>query len=200
MQKLFISYLISFVFIGSAVAQQYEEEIAHFQQELNEEFRNPEESPLPKKDLKKFKKHNFFPIDSTYKVLAKFVKTHNALPFKMQTTTDRLPTYEKYGEVIFEIEGQILTLSIYQSHQLRRTLKYKDHLFLPFTDLTNGKETYGGGRYLDLTIPSGDTIVIDFNKAYNPYCAYNPSYSCPIPPEENDLNIRIEAGVKHSKL
>ena len=71
-----------------------------------------------------------------------------------------------------------------------------DHLFLPFTDNTNGVETYGGGRYIDLKIPAGNTINIDFNKAYNPYCAYSDKYSCPIPPPENHLDIEIKAGIK----
>ena len=73
---------------------------------------------------------------------------------------------------------------------------YENSLFVPFTDLTNGKETYGGGRYMDVEIPEGDSIVLDFNKAYNPYCAYSTNYSCPIPPKENDLPISINAGLK----
>ena len=68
-------------------------------------------------------------------------------------------------------------------------------LFLHFTDKTNGSETYGGGRFLDLRIPEGNTLVLDFNKAYNPYCAYNNGYSCPIPPKENKLKVAVRAGV-----
>ena len=74
--------------------------------------------------------------------------------------------------------------------------KYRDYLFLPFTDNTNGEQTYTGGRYIDLSIPDGDTIVVDFNKAYNPYCAYNKKYSCPIVPSVNNLDTEIRAGVK----
>ena len=73
---------------------------------------------------------------------------------------------------------------------------YEDYLFLPFLDDTNGEESYGGGRYIDCRIPEGDTIEIDFNKAYNPYCAYNENYSCPIVPRENYLAIEVKAGVK----
>jgi uncharacterized protein (DUF1684 family) len=80
-----------------------------------------------------------------------------------------------------------------------RQEEYRDYLFLPFADLTNGEETYGGGRYLDLTIPTGNTILLDFNKAYNPYCAYNPKYSCPLVPKQNRLDIPIIAGVKAFK-
>jgi uncharacterized protein (DUF1684 family) len=86
-------------------------------------------------------------------------------------------------------------LNVYQSHTLREKEGYKDYLFLPFTDLTNGNETYGSGRYIDLRIPERETIIIDFNKAYNPYCAYNYGYACPIPPKENKLKVEIRAGV-----
>jgi len=74
--------------------------------------------------------------------------------------------------------------------------EYRDYLFLPFTDLTNGEQTYMGGRYLDLSIPEGDTIVLDFNRAYNPYCVYNKKYSCPLVPPVNALNTKISAGIK----
>jgi uncharacterized protein (DUF1684 family) len=87
-------------------------------------------------------------------------------------------------------------LAIYQNVDLVNTAGYEDYLFIPFKDLTNGEDTYGGGRYLDLKIPEGETILIDFNRAYNPYCAYNHNYSCPIPPFENHLKVKIEAGVK----
>ena len=116
-------------------------------------------------------------------------------PFKMATSTDRKPIYEKYGEAHFELDGEKIVLPIYQSHSLRVKEEYKDHLFLPFQDLTNGTESYGGGRYLDLRIPTGDTIVIDFNKAYNPYCAYSSRYSCPVPPKENRMKVAVRAGV-----
>ena len=76
---------------------------------------------------------------------------------------------------------------------------YEDYLFLPFTDLTNGEETYGGGRYIDLSIPEGNTIQLDFNKAYNPYCTYNKKFSCPLVPSVNSIKTRVVAGVKDFK-
>ena len=86
-------------------------------------------------------------------------------------------------------------------HGLKDLKEYKDHLFLPFRDLTNDVETYIGGRYIDLTIPKGNKITIDFNKAYNPYCAYNyTDYSCPIVPEENKLQTRVLAGIKYQEI
>lgn len=196
MVKALLPLLFVLLLAGSVFGQSHKEEIVHFQKALHKEFLNPAESPLSKEQMKKFSGHSFFPIDPKYKVIAKFVRADKSVPFQMQTTTDRLPTYEKYGEAIFELDGELIRLNIYQSHQLRETKKYKNYLFLPFTDETNGKETYGGGRYIDLSIPTGNTIVIDFNKAYNPFCAYNPSRSCPIPPKSNALGMRILAGVK----
>lgn len=196
--KTILLPLLLIIIIGTASAQSHKEEIARFQKELNDEYKNSEKSPLTEKEKKKFTGHSFYPVNENYRVVATFVRADNALPFQMQTTTDRLPTYEKYGEATFELNGKIITLSIYQSHDLRETEKYKNHLFLPFTDLTNGHETYGGGRYLDLSIPTGNTIVIDFNKAYNPYCAYNAKYSCPIPPKGNALKLPIPAGIKYT--
>jgi len=114
----------------------------------------------------------------------------------MKTTTDRLPVYVKYGEAYFVLDGVQCKLNIYQNQELIKLEKYRDYLFIPYLDETSGKESYGGGKYLDLRIPKGDSILIDFNKAYNPYCAYNHHYSCPIPPYENRLNVAVEAGVK----
>ena len=113
----------------------------------------------------------------------------------MKTSTDRLPEYVKYGEAYFTLDEKELKLSIYQSTNHEKEEGYEDSLFLPYTDLTSGDGSYGGGKYLDLKIPEGNTIIIDFNKTYNPYCAYSHRYSCPVPPEENDLLVRIEAGV-----
>ncbi|WP_431124348.1 DUF1684 domain-containing protein [Flagellimonas flava] len=185
-----------FLTINLSIGQTYQDSIVEYQNELNDYYSDEEKSPLTQKDLKKFKGHDFFPIDENFRVEATFERAINAVPFLMKTTTDRLPTYEVYGVATFQLNGQTLKLNIYQNHKLRATEKYKNHLFLPFTDLTNGNETYGGGRFIDMEIPEGDIIVIDFNKAYNPYCAYNKKYSCPIPPKENDLPVHINAGIK----
>lgn len=167
-----------------------------FQKQINEEFSDPKNSPLKKKDLANFKSLSFFPIDTSLSVAAKLQRTPNERPFFMPTTTERMSQEVLYGVVSFEIHGQPFKLNVYQNLQLRETEEYRDYLFLPFSDLTNGEETYGGGRYLDLSIPEGDSIVINFNKAYNPYCAYDEKYSCPIVPKENTLDYAIKAGVK----
>ncbi len=174
----------------------HQEEVARWQAELNAEFANPKESPLEKKQLKKFESLDFYPINESWRIEASFEYTPFQKPFTIPTTTDRLPVYVQYGIARFEIDQQSFEFPVYQNLELREQEAYKDYLFAPFTDLTNGFDTYGGGRYLDLRIPQGDVIILDFNKAYNPYCAYSAKYSCPIPPAENDLALRIEAGVK----
>lgn len=167
-----------------------------FQDKMNLDFADEKTSPLTQEDLENFKGLDFFPIDSKYKVVAKFEKVEHGRTFTMKTTTDRLPIYKLFGIASFELKGETFSLEIYQNQDLIKDPEYEDHLFLPFTDQTNGESSYGGGRYLDLSIPDGDEIVLDFNMAYNPYCAYNADYSCPIPPRANHLDTEIRAGVR----
>lgn len=198
--KNILSLLILLVATVSFGQKRYvRDSVIAFQNKINSEYADAKESPLKPKDLKKFKSLDFYPINEKLIVTAKFVRTPDEKPFEMPTSTDRKPMYVKYGEAHFSIGGKPFKLHIYQSQDLKKIEKYKNSLFLPFTDLTSGVESYGGGRYIDLQIPSGDEIIIDFNRAYNPYCAYNHKYSCPIPPQENDLNIEIKAGVKKFK-
>lgn len=171
-------------------------DILIFQKELNAEFKDPETSPLADRFRIKFETLDFFEPDTNYVIVAEFVRTPEALPFSMPTTTDRESTEVLYGIAKFTLNGKQQQLEIYQTPDLITQEKYKDYLFLPFTDATNGEETYGGGRYLDLRIPKGNTIVLDFNKAYNPYCAYNKKYSCPLVPAINRLDTEVRAGVK----
>lgn len=170
-----------------------------FQHNLNKEFANKDSSPLPADAIKKFKQLDFFPISERFIIQAKLTTTPDEKPFEMPTTTARKPTYVKYGEVSFVLNGKEHKLDIFQDVNLREKAEYKKHLFLPFTDLTSGVVTYGGGRYLDLEIPTQDSITLNFNMAYNPYCVYNPKFSCPIPPEQNFINAEINAGVKDYK-
>lgn len=175
------------------VAQETSKE---FQETLNREYGNREESPLTEEDFKTFKGLDFYPINEKFIVEAQFTRTPNEKVFKMKTSTTRLPEYVKYGELSFSIDGKNFKLNLYQNIDLTKKEGYEDYLFLPFSDLTCGKESYIGGRYIDMRIPKTNTVTIDFNKAYNPYCAYNHKYSCPIVPLENDLDIEILAGVK----
>lgn len=167
-----------------------------YQKEVNAKFKDASTSPLKDVDRKNFKGLDFFKFDSTYVVKAKFERTPNETPFEMKTTTERLALYVKYGTVTFNLKGKDHHLNVYQNQDLVNKEGYEAYLFLPFLDNTNGEDSYGGGRYIDLEIPDGNELVIDFNKAYNPLCAYNEKYSCPIVPLENYLELRVEAGVK----
>lgn len=171
-------------------------EIAAFQQELLHEYNNPETTPIKPSSAKDFRGIHFFPVDTSFTVLAKFIRTSDAPVFSMPTSGSIAKQYVKYAEAVFMLKGKEYKLNIYRSVELSKQPKYRRYLFLPFRDGTSGKETYGGGRYLDLQIPIDDTIVLDFNKAYHPYCAYTDGYNCPIPPRDNTLPLKIEAGVR----
>lgn len=191
-----LSFLIIFQGIN---AQTPLEEARAFQESLNEFYSDAKKSPLKKKDFENFNGLIFFELDEKYVVTATLKRTPKEKPFQMPTTTDRKPWYVKYGELTFKIEGKKYKLNVYKSVEPSKNPEYANSLFLPFTDLTSGNESYGGGRYMDIQIPEGKEVVLNFHKAYNPYCAYNERYSCPLTPPENDLKVEIRAGVKAFK-
>jgi uncharacterized protein (DUF1684 family) len=144
----------------------------------------------------------FFPPDEKYRIHARFEKVKNGKWFNMETSANTKQVYRVYGTIHFTINDTDLVLNLYQSQQLMSMEEYKNHLFLPFTDLTSGEDTYEGGRYIDLEITDvkNNSVTIDFNKAYNPYCAYvSDKYNCPLPPKENYMPVAILAGEKKFK-
>jgi uncharacterized protein (DUF1684 family) len=167
-----------------------------FESALKAEYADAKESPLSAKAKKTFKGIHFYPFSDKYVVNAKFVRTPNEKPFQMSTSSGMRKTYIKYAEVFFTIDKKEYKLNVYQSQELLQSADYKDYLFIPFTDATSGNETYEGGRYIDLTMSKSNQVLINFNKAYHPYCAYTDGYNCPVPPRENTLPIKIEAGVR----
>ncbi|MGB0895747.1 MAG: DUF1684 domain-containing protein [Flavobacteriaceae bacterium] len=175
------------------------QEIKAHQKSQNTFFKTKGQSPLKEEDRKQFKSLEFFEIDLKYRVKATLKRTPESTFFNMKTTTSRVSEERIYGVVTFKIDGKTYNLNVYQGKQLMTTEDYADYLFLPFLDDTNSFTTYGGGRYLDLRIPKGNELTIDFNKAYNPYCHYNTKYSCPIVPPENYIAVKINAGVKAFK-
>lgn len=141
----------------------------------------------------------FYPADETYRVNARFEKATNPKWFKIPTSGKEEKLYRVYGTVSFQMNDSTVRLNLYQSQDLINDPQYKDYIVLLFSDATTGKETYEAGRYIDFT--TGDIknnmLVIDFNKAYNPYCAYESGkYNCPIPPIENRIPVAIMAGEK----
>lgn len=130
--------------------------------------------------------------------MAKVDILKNEKIFKMPTYDGTSKEFYRFAKVSFNLNGTPITLTLYKNIALAANPAYRYLLFLPFTDQTNQKETYGGGRYIDLSEKEikNHQIEIDFNKAYNPYCAYSAGYRCPVPPEENDLPVEIKAGEK----
>jgi len=197
MRYLFFIFLM--VLMSGFAQENYLTVLKKHRQTLNTSFKDAKNSPLSSKKRKSFKGLPFFKIDKNFKVKAKLKYTFNA-PIKYLRNTDgKTEAYQQYALATFILNQQEYTLSIYQSLSLKNIKGYENYLFIPFTDNTNGKTTYSGGRYLDNRIPKNATgyIELDFNKAYNPYCAYSTKYACPIPPKNNHLDIKVLAGVKY---
>jgi len=186
--------------VGQAVAQGEKEWLAgldRYWAGIDSAYRDTLHSPLPKPERKGFVALPRFSPDRSYQVSARF-EPHLGEVFGMKTSTEREPKYQSVGTLFFTLNGQEEQLTVYKNIDLSRLDEYRNYLFVPFTDLTNGETTYGGGRYLDLQGPLGKEVELDFNRAYNPYCAYGGAYSCPIPPLENHLEVAVQAGVlKH---
>ncbi len=194
MNRIGILLFSLFLLLNCDNRKRYNNDLTPFQREINDFFKDASVSPLKKRDLKNFRGLDFFTYDSTYLVTAKLTKTPKEKPFMMLTTTDMVVEYIKYGTVSFELLDNQYSLDIYKNLE---DPNERDNLFLPFLDDTNGNESYGGGRYINLDIPQVDNLIIDFNSAFNPYCVYDEKYSCPIVPAENYLPLEIKAGVKN---
>ncbi len=193
--KMFRAILIGILFCHSTIAQSFKEEMALYREKYINDLIAEERHPITADDKNYIR---YYDADESFRVNATFVKTENAQPIDMPTSAGKIKKYLEYGTLSFSIENKSCTLKIYQSVALMEKPEYKDYLFLPFTDPTNGKETYINGRYLELSTKdiSDNKVVIDFNKAYNPYCAYSDGFNCPKPPEENNLKVKIKAGEK----
>ncbi len=148
------------------------------------------------KNIKDKKQFHFFPISNTYNVPAYFERIMDTVGFTMNTSAGTVKYFYKYGRLDFMIDGKEYLLYVYQGKELMATEQYQDYLFVPFTDATTGNESYGSGRYLEFYKKDiqGDSLQLDFNKSYNPYCAYANGFKCPVPPRENMLPVAIKAG------
>ncbi|MFC0515279.1 DUF1684 domain-containing protein [Mucilaginibacter angelicae] len=193
-------YLTTFILFlalsAASFAQNHQAQIAEFRKGYMDDFLKDPHSPLKQEDLQFLR---FYDADSTYRVTAKAELLTNQPAFIIPTFSGAGSQYVRYAQLSFTLKGKPIQLTIYKSIALSQNPAFSNYLFLPFTDATNGSETYGGGRYIDLTtkdIKNG-SIVIDFNKAYNPYCAFSSGYSCPKPPDENRVDLAVEAGEKN---
>lgn len=195
MQKSLLSvFLVLLAHLFSA--QTYVDQVMHYREEMNREFGDTATSILPDSVVIDFHGLNFFDIDPQYRVVAKFKKLKNAKTVVMKTSGTKTRSYKPYGTLAFKLHGKKCKLTLYQMMEPSRP-DLANYLLLAFTDLTNGFESYGGGRYLDYTTADvKDTMIIDFNYCYNPYCAYTDGYNCVIPPAENALKVEVKAGAK----
>ena len=185
-----VSLLATMVYLFQAgeSPEDYRERIEKERLETREFMTSSDDSPFRGSEAPTFNGLNYFPVNQDY-VVAAWLETFPVQEnITVPSTTGTALRYKRYGTATFELKGQ--------EHQLL-VLEPADNpgtLFIGFRDQTSGESTYGGGRYLDLPIPGGHTLIIDFNLAYNPYCAYVDNFACPLPPGENTLPIAIEAG------
>jgi uncharacterized protein (DUF1684 family)/lysophospholipase L1-like esterase len=171
-------------------------EVLKYQQELDDFYTDSTTSPLTPEERAAFRGHEFFSYNPEMAIEANIEVLENEPWFNMATSSGVSREYRRYAKATFELRGQTLELFLYQSKRLMAMEEYQDHLFLPFMDKTTGVSTYGTGRFMDITKPEGSTMILDFNYAYNPYCAYTDGYSCPITPQENYIDIEVNAGIK----
>jgi uncharacterized protein len=194
LQKAFVASLGVFIFnLPTCQAQTYAESIAEFRATYKADFLKEHNGPLQESDLKYLR---FYKADDSYRVVAQIVKLSSADTLVMLTKSNKEKKYVKFAALHFTVRKKSCTLYAYRSVALMATEQYADNVFVPFTDRTNYNCSYGGGRYLDFKVAdfNGAGIVLDFNRSYNPYCAYASGYSCPIPPSENNLKVYIKAG------
>jgi uncharacterized protein (DUF1684 family) len=178
------------VAMGCSAPPSYPEEVAAHRAEVDAFMRGASESPIPAAQRAAFQPLAYYPIDEQYRVPAALRVARGDEVIEMSTSTGKPRRMRRIGTLAFTLKGQPLTLTAFAEADdtaLRR-------LFVPFADLTSGMDTYQGGRYLDLDLKGSSVYDLDFNRAYHPYCVFNPEYECPVPPRENRLKVPILAG------
>jgi len=196
MKNIFYFILLAWTIFSCQPFDDYALEIEADRIKKDSSFLIADKSPLSAEQIEVFQGLEYFPINKEYLVEARLEFSKQGDVIQMRTSTDRLPNYKIFAYVYFTFKGEEHRLTAYQNVDHLKDSLYKDFLFLPFTDNNSTISTYGGGRYIDFEIPHGKTFLLDFNKSYNPYCAYNHRWSCVIPPRENALSIAINAGEK----
>jgi len=176
--------------------KEHHQEVLEWRKQKDEDYKDIDKTMLTPELMKDFKGLKYYPIDYNYVVTGSLWKDPQPKEITIHTSTGSSYQNLVYGTISFELHGEELKLHLYQSEKAAKEGRTKRALFLPFTDLTSGEETFGGGRYLVLDVPEGDELVLDFNMAYNPYCVYDPEHSCPVPPAVNRLEVKVGAGEK----
>ena len=200
--KRILKTILVFVFASLATSAQTfygTTNLKTYREGRDSELRDEEKSPLKKIDFPKYKGLNYFPLDFGYRVFAKFKRTTDEKRLLIPTSSGKVKKYVKYAVLKFELEGKPYSLDVYHAEKSARKKlgEYENLLFIPFKDLTNGRDSYGGGRYLFINDTKNSEVILDFNLASNPSCAYGSDrYSCPIPPRANHLKVSVKAGEK----
>ncbi len=161
--------------------------LEQFRTDKDDLFKNDPQSPLSAEQRRDFTGLNYYPENPVLRLELKLEKAAEPKPVILQTSTGEVREYIHAGQIHFNVDGQEAMLQVYDDEY---------GYFLPFVDASAPNETYGAGRYLEPHDAGDGTLEVDFNLAYNPYCAYNERWSCPLPPKENRLKVRIEAGEK----
>lgn len=198
-RKFFVAIVLAGFFVIIAynfrsafvVTGDYRDQILRDREEKDEMFRKSEDSPLTAEQKEVFKTLSYFPVSEKYVVRGEFRRNASPKIIKMAITDGTQREYFVFGNVHFHLDGKELDLLVYKPVK-----EESDYLFIPFYDKTSADLTYGGGRYVEPVLIDNSTLQIDFNLAYNPYCVYNHTYRCPIPPSENNLDVSILAGEK----
>ncbi len=161
-------------------------ELEMFRRQKDEYFRTSPDSPIPDDQRASFAGLRYYPEKPALRLRLALDEFPDKEPIRMITSTGDVQNYLRWGQIHFEVDGRPATLTVYDA-------SWGGH-FVPFVDATSGAETYGAGRYLELEEQDDGSFLVDFNLAYNPYCAYSEDYSCPIPPAENRIDVPIRAG------
>ena len=191
----FLIVLSMSLYSSKLFSQDYYEYMSEKRAATIESLWQSERQPILPKDTINLQ---FFPIDKTYRLSCTLEFPENPEPFDIATYSGQLRSYILWATAHAELNGQKISLQLYQNHEQLLKGNFTDYLFLPFKDYTNGELSYGGGRYMNLSIEQieAEGCILDFNTAYNPWCAYRDGFHCPIPPRANHLDIEIMAGEK----
>ena len=187
---ILLSLAAAQAFACTPAPKPYAEEIGAWQAEKDQYMRLSPDSPVPEAQRATFPPLSYFPINEEYRVPAALKPIESTQVLEMSTSTGQRRKMRRVGSLAFTLKGQPLTLTAFvdaSENDMRR-------LFVPFGDLTNGSETYQGGRYLDLDRTASGVYDLDFNRAYHPFCLFNSGYDCPVPPRENRLPLPVRAG------
>ena len=165
--------------------------VEKWRKEKDSFYKFSDDSPIPERERESFAGLKYFPPDEKHRMKLKLQRYPNPEIVTMVTSKGTQQRFYRVGYFAFEIDGKKARLQAYRSAE-----RTDEHLFIPFRDKTSGKESYGAARYIDLDLTQDDNYLLDFNAAYNPYCAYSDDYVCPLPPRENSLDVEIRAGEK----